>query len=93
MCYYVHVGVPVRAENAKRLFQLKKEHYRVWKIIGTELGIDVNTLNVLEKDHAKDTDRLHAAISSANPALTYESMAKVLQSANVNKAIAGTIII
>ena len=91
-CMYYYVVVPVRAENVQRLFQLKKEHYRIWKIIGAELGIDIDTLNVLEKDHKEDTDGLHAVISCVNPALTYETMAKTLQSANITSAIRGTMI-
>ena len=73
----------------ERLLKVKKEHYRVWKIIGTELGIDVDALNAIEKDYHDDDDRLYAVIDSANPAPTREAMAKVLQSVNINNAIAG----
>ena len=73
----------------ERLFRVQKEHYRVWKTIGTELGVDVDTLNAIEKDHANDKDCLHAVIDSANPAPTCEAMAEVLQSANIQSAMAG----
>ena len=42
---------------------------RIWRTIGTdwELGVDVDTLSAIEKDHADDNDHLHAVIDSANP--------------------------
>ena len=73
------------------MLQLKKEHYSVWKIIGTELGIDVDTLNAIEKDHTDDKGCLHAMINGANPVPTYETVIKILQSPNITSAIAGTI--
>ena len=76
----------------ERMLQLKKEHYRVWKTIGTELGIDVDTLSVIEKDHTDDKGRLHTMINSANPTPTHETMVKILQSSNITSAIAGTVI-
>ena len=73
------------------LFELKMEHYRIWKTIGTELGVDVDTLNAIEKDHTNDESRLHAMIDCINPTPTHETMTKVLQSEYVNNTIAGTI--
>ena len=75
----------------ERLIELKKKHYRVWKIIGRELGIDVDTLSTIEKDHTDDDDCLYAVIDSANPAPTREAMMKILESANITSAIAGMI--
>ena len=82
----------MNTENMKRMLQLKKEHYRVWKNIGTELGIDVDTLSAIEKDHTKDKDCLRTMINGANPIPTYETMVKILQSPNITSAIAGTVI-
>ena len=62
----------------------------MWRPIGTELGVDVDKLNTIEKDHTNDKDRLHAVIDSANPAPTRETMTKILKSANISNAIAGT---
>ena len=73
------------------MLQLKKKHYRIWKSIGTELGIDVDTLSAIEKDHTEDNDRLHTMINGANPVPTYETMVKILQSSNITSAIAGTV--
>ena len=61
----------------------------IWRIIGTELGIDVEILNSIERDHTNDADRLHAMIDSANPALTREVITKVLQSERISNAIEG----
>ena len=73
------------------MLQLKKEQYRVWKNIGTELGTDVDTLSAIEKDHTDDKGRLHAVINGANPVPTYETMVKILQSPNITSAITGTV--
>ena len=64
----------------------------MWRTIGTELGVDVDTLNAIEKDDGNDGSHLKAVINGANPAPTHEKMTKLLQSANVKNAIAGMII-
>ena len=89
---FTNAAIPLKAEAVERLLKVKIEHYMVWKTIGTELGVDVDTLNAFEKDHTNDKDRLHAVIDGANPVPTHGAMAKVLQSANINKAIAGIIV-
>ena len=92
-CYYNnHVAVPIKAGNVERLLVLKKEHYWVWKTIGTELGVDVDTLSAIEKGHTDDKDRLLAVVNGANPVPTLEAMTKILESANITNAIAGMII-
>ena len=63
----------------------------MWRTIGTELGVDGDTLSAIEKDHTDDDDRLHAVIDSANPAPTQETVAKILESANISNAIAGMV--
>ena len=88
ICY---AAIAINAENLERFFEMKKNHYRIWKVIGTELGIDGDTLSAIEKDHRDDKDRLHAVIDSASPAPTREAMTKILQSANISSAIAGMI--
>ena len=40
----------------------------MWRTISTELDVDVDTLNAIEKDHRVNDDRLHAVIDSTNPA-------------------------
>ena len=87
--FYCIAALPLKADDVQRMFKVTEEQYRVWKVIGIELGIDVDILSAIEKDYANDQNRLLAMIDSANPAPTHETMAKVLQSANINKAIAG----
>ena len=87
----MYIATPVNAEKLERFFEVEKEHYRIWKTFGTELGVDVDTLSTIEKDHTDDKDRLHAVIDSTNPAPTHEAMTKILESANINNAIAGII--
>ena len=70
---------------------MKKEHYRIWKTIGTELGVGIDILSTIEKDHTDDKDRLHAVINIANPAPTHETMVKVLESSHITNAIAGIV--
>ena len=83
-----YAALPVKAGDLYK-FDIKWEHYRIWKIIGTELGIDMDTLNAIEKDHTDNKNRLRAMIDRVNPAPTHEAVAKVLQSAHINNAIAG----
>ena len=71
---------------------MRLEHYKIWKVIGKELGIDIDTLNTIEEDHATDHIKcLHKMISSAKPTITQGAMNKVLQSETVASAIAGKI--
>ena len=90
ICY---AALTVNAKNLERFFKVEKEHYRVWKTIGAELGVDVDTLNATERDHRDIKYCLHAMIDSANPAPTYETMTKILESANISNAIAGMIML
>ena len=85
-----NAALPLKAKDVEWIFEVKKEHHRVWKIIGTELGIKVDALSTIEKDHTNDRDRLRAMIDGANPAPTREVMAKILHSANINEAMAGS---
>ena len=84
-------ALPLKAEEVERLLKMEKEHYRIWKTIGTELGVDMDMLCAIEKDHTDDKDRLHAVINGADPAPTHEIMVKILQSPNTTSAIAGTV--
>ena len=70
----------------------KWQHYRIWKIIGTELGIDVERLDSIERDHINDHDRLLALVDSANCVLTHEMITKVLQSERIANAVQGLLL-
>ena len=85
---FCNTALPLRAEDVDELFSIRQEHCRVWRVIGTKLGINIDTLNAIEKDHTTDKDRLHAVIDSVTP--THEAMAKVLQTvADITSAVAG----
>ena len=72
----------------ERLFKVKWEHYRIWKLLGTELGIDMDTLNTIEDIHV-GRGCLRAMIDNAEPRISREAMANVLQSEVITNAIAG----
>ena len=84
-----HVALPIKGENVERLCEMEKEHCRLWKAIGAELGVNVTTLQAIEKDCTNDADRLHAVIDSINPAPTLGTMTKILQSEHITNAMAG----
>ena len=84
-------ALPLKAYDVFKLFNIKRKHFRVWRTIGAELGVNVDTLNTIEKDNTDDDDRLIAVIDSAAP--QREIMAKILESANISNAIAGTIML
>ena len=85
-CFCYNAALPLYAEDIRILNQC---HYRLWRIIGTELGIGEEVLKSIERDHTNYTDCLQAMIDSANPALTHEMITKVLQSERVSNAVKG----
>ena len=85
--YIIHVDPPLIVEDLEIL--CKWEHLKVWKIIGTELGIDVNVLKSFESDQKSDYSCLCRMIKEATPPITYNAMAKILQSERVTSAVAG----
>ena len=70
---------------------ISSEHYRIWRIIGAELGMDEELLNTIERarGHVNDEDRLCTMINSASPLLTHEVITKVLQSERISSAVKG----
>ena len=89
--HFYHAALQIKAEDFKKMFKIEQKYYRIWRIIGTELGIDVDTLNDIKRSHLNDDDCLYAVIDSANP--VYEMMVKVLQSERISKAVKGLYII
>ena len=69
------------------------EHYRSWKSIGLELGIDSAALDAIEKNYANDHRRLIAMIElwhvSVDLKPSHEAMVKALQSNRVTTSIIG----
>ena len=86
-CMIIHVDPPLIAEDLKIL--CKWEHFKIWKIIGTELGIDADVLKSFESDQKTDYDCLCRMIIEAKPPITYSAMTKVLQSERITNAVAG----
>ena len=69
------------------------EHYRSWKSIGLELGIDSAALDAIEKRYVNDhrcliamIELLHASVD-LNP--SQEAMTKALQSNRVTTSVLG----
>lgn len=90
---FILTVLPVKAEDFERLSGTSiKHHTRIWRIIGSELGIDVEILKSIQRNHINDKDCLHAMINGANPAPTQELITKVLQSTNITNAISGRIL-
>ena len=86
---FVYVALPLKGEEFGRFFNITRQHCRIWRIIGTELGIDGELLKTIQRSHLNDGDCLRAMIDSANPALTHEMIAKVLQSERISNAVKG----
>ena len=81
----------MRSKDLERVFKVKWEHYRLWKLLGTELGIDADTLNDIEENHsAGNRNCLRVMIDSADPRITRRALANALQSEVITSAIAGT---
>ena len=61
----------------------------LWKIIGAELGIDVDILSSIDRGQTTTRACLHKMIDEANPPVTCNAMTRVLQSERITNAIAG----
>ena len=85
---FVYAALPVDAEDE----MFRWHHYKIWKIIGIELGFGLDSLYAIEKVHASKQECLQTVIDRASPVQTHETMVKVLQSVNIKKAIAAGII-
>ena len=79
--------------EVNEILSLAVEHYRSWKSIGLELGIDGAALNAIEKKYVNDHRRLIAMIElwhasvDLNP--SQEAMTKALQSNRVTTSVVG----
>ena len=67
----------------------KWEHVKIWRIIGTELGIDADILKSYESTEGTDLGCLSRMIGEANPPISHSAMSKVLQSERITNATAG----
>ena len=80
-------------ENLDEILQSIQDYHGLWKVVGAELGIEVDVLDTIERDYTQDIDRLHALIihwpNGDNSSLTYQAFVEAFQSERVSDAIAG----
>ena len=71
----------------KEVLNLTWNYRSRWRFIGIELGIDVNTLDTIERDHRMAEDCLTKLITiwlrRANPKPTRSAITKALESQSV----------
>ena len=83
-------------ENLDEILQRIQDYHGLWKIIGAELGIEVDVLDTIEKNYQQDIDRLHALIIHlpyADSSQTYQAFIKAFKSERASDAIAGRYIV
>ena len=79
--------VALTSNNVKEVLNLTWNYRSRWRFIGIELGIDVNTLDTIERDHRKAEDCLTELITiwlcHTNPKPTRIAITKALESQSV----------
>ena len=82
------IVLPVKGKDVERLFNVPPE---LWKLLGMELGINMETLDAIEKEYVGDRDRLHALFDNIKPPITRGVVKRVLRSQTILKnAVSGT---
>ena len=88
LMYHVALG----PNNAKEVLNLMWDYRSRWKFVGIELGIDVSTLDAIDKDYRKADDCLTELITKwlrrTNPKPTRSAIAKALESQSVVASVA-----
>ena len=83
-------------EDLDEILQRIQDYHGLWKVIGVELGIEMDVLNLIEMAYRHDIDCLHALIiqwpHGDNSSLTYQALVKAFQSERVSDAKAGTVL-
>ena len=84
MCMY-HVALS--PNNAKEVLNLMWDFRSRWKFVGIELGIDMSTLDAIDRDYRKADDCLTELITKwlrrTNPKPTRSAITKALESHSV----------
>ena len=79
--------VALSPNNAKEVLNLMWDYRSRWRFIGIELGIDVSTLDAIDRDFRKADDCLTELITKwlrcTNPKPTRNAIAKALESRSV----------
>ena len=94
ICIHCINHVALTPENTKEVLNLTWKHRSRWRFIGIELGIDVNTLDAIEKDNRKAEDCLTELIATwlrgVDPKPTRSVIIKALESQSVQVVSAAT---
>ena len=81
--YHIALG----PNNAKEVLNLMWDYRSRWRFIGIELGIDVSTLDTIDKDYRKADDCLTELITKwlrrTNPKPTRSAITQALESQSV----------
>ena len=80
-------------ENLDEILQRIQDYHGLWKVIGAELGIELDVLDTIEKSCQQDIDCLHALTiylpDDHDSSRTYQTFVKAFQSRRASDAIAG----
>ena len=86
MCMTLY-HVALSPNNAKEVLNLMWDYRSRWRFIGIELGIDMSTLDAIDRDYRKADDCLTELITKwlrrTNPKPTRSAIAKALESQSV----------
>jgi hypothetical protein len=84
-------------ENVDEILQRIQDYHGLWKVIGAELGIELDVLDTIEKNFQHDIDRVHALTiylpHGDDSSQIYQALVKAFQSQRASDAIAGEYII
>ena len=87
------IAAVLSSTEVHEILSLTVKHYRSWKSIGLELGIDSAALDAIEKNYVNDHRRLIAMVKlwhiSVDLKPSREAMVKALQSNRVTTSVIG----
>ena len=86
--FFFYAALPVEADDLDEL-NIERVHFRVWKTIGRELGVNEDKLYTIEIDFTDDETRFSTVIMKAGQTPTRGALTKILQSSLITNAIAG----
>ena len=80
-------------ENLDEILQRIQDYHGLWKVIGAELGIEVDVLDMIEKNYQQDIDCLHSLTIHLpyghDSSRTYQALVKAFKSERASDAISG----
>ena len=86
----IHPAVSLTPENMREIIDMTWPHRASWKLIGIDLGIDIGTLDAIEKDRRVVQDCLSELISTwlrkTDPRPTRATITAVLDSKHIINA-------